>query len=60
MKVRRDQAKERSGNRNTFLKLTPSPISMEITVKYDKTGGDIFTMGTGSSTSQMARYKSVS
>lgn len=57
-KVRCDQSKGKSGKRNTFLKLAPSPISLEMIVKSDKTGGDIFTMGTGR-TWQMARYESL-
>lgn len=41
MTARRDQSEEGSWERSTFLKLTPSPTSMEITVKSDKNGGDI-------------------
>lgn len=37
-KVRWDQSKERSGKRNTLLKLAPSPISMEMIVKSAKLG----------------------
>lgn len=57
-KVRCNQSKGRSGKRNTFLKLAPSPISMEMIVKSDKTGGAIFTMRTGR-TWQMAGYESL-
>lgn len=39
MKVRCNQSKARSGKKNIFLKLTQSPVSMEITVKSDKIGG---------------------
>lgn len=49
MKALHDLSEGRSGKRNTFhWKLIPSPISMEVTVKSDKTGGAICAVGTGS------------